>query len=346
MTDEGYPPPRQRRTQARAGGTPPVPMIAGVGLLAVLALVMAFLVFGGNGDDPDASPSPSASASASAAQSASAAASESAAASATPAESGSAGPTPTPVSLEADSIVATAVTDLSVRAAPSTGSTRLGSLELGALSFVAAGPTDAGGYRWYLLSGLGLPPSTGCAGEFQTDPYNCPIWFGWVAAASQDGVPWLTAQAPECPGEPLEIDDLVIGVTDLIRLACFGSDPFTFRGYWPEMSDGDEPDGSCDSEDEPSDWLLCQNLSANRIVVDETQGSDGLGVNVSIDPASGVSMPARGTWVELTVHLDDPAAQGCDEAALAHDGAEPPERYVLFCRGYMVVESVSAVAGP
>jgi hypothetical protein len=321
-------------------------MMVGVGFLGVLALVMAFLVFGGGGGDPDASPSPSASASTSAAASASAAASESAAASATPAESASAGPTPTPVSLDLNSIVATAVTDLSIRAEPSTGSTRLGSLELGALSFVASGPTDAGGYRWYLLSGLGLPPASGCTAPLTTDPYNCPQWFGWVAAASPDGVPWLVEQAPECPGEPIQADDLIIGVTDLIRLACFGSDPFTFRGYLPEMPDDAEPNESCLSEDEPSDWLLCQNRSTYGIVVDNTKGFDGLGANVSIDPASGVSMPERGTWVQLTVHLDDPAAQGCDDAAAAHDGALPPERYVLSCRGYMVVESVAAVDGP
>jgi hypothetical protein len=131
-----------------------------------------------------------------------------------------------------------------------------------------------------------------------------------------------------------------------VRLACFGSDPFTFRGWWPEIPDDAGLGGACASEEEPSGWLLCQNINYNGIVVDDTQEFGGLGVNVSIDPASGVSMPDRGTWVEVTVHLDDPAAQGCDEAALAHGGTDPPESYVLFCRGQMVVESVTAVDGP
>ena len=65
--------------------------------------------------------------------------------------------------LAADSVVATTVADLTVREAPGLGSERLGSLEDGALSFVAGGPTDADGFRWYLVSGLGLPPDTGCA---------------------------------------------------------------------------------------------------------------------------------------------------------------------------------------
>jgi hypothetical protein len=322
-------------------------MILGVALLGILAAVMAVLLFGGGDGDGDASPTPSASSSASSAPSASASAAASAAPpSETPSESGTPGPTPTPVSLDLDSIVATAVTDLSVRAEPGTSATRLGSLESGALSFVAGGPVDAEGYRWYLLSGLGLPPSTGCAGPFETDPFNCPIWFGWVAASSPDGTPWLTTQAPECPSEPIQADDLIIAVTDLIRLACYGSDPFTFRAYWPELPDEGGLGGACISQDEPGGWLICQNTNANGVVVDDTEEFGGLGVNVSIDPASGVSMPERGTWVELTVHLDDPAAQSCDETTLAVEGEEPVEQWVLFCRGQMVVESVSAVAGP
>jgi hypothetical protein len=320
-------------------------MIIGVALLGILAAVMAVIVFGGGGGDGE-SPSPSPSASAPASESASSTASASEAPSGTPAESGTPGPTPTPVSLDLDSIVATAVTDLSVRAEPSTASTRLGSLENGALSFVAGGPVDAGGYRWYLLSGLGLPPSTGCAGPIETDPFNCPIWFGWVAAASPDGTPWLTPQAPECPPEPIQADDLIIGITDLVRLACYGSDPFTFRAFWPEIPDDAGLGGACSSEGEPSGWLICQNINYNGVVVDETQEFGGLGVNVSIDPASGVSMPERGTWIELTVHLDDPAAQACGETTVAESSEDPPEQWVLFCRGQMVVESASAVAGP
>ncbi len=85
--------------------------------------------------------------------------------------------------------------ELSVREAPGTDATRIGSLALGTPAFVVAGPTNASGYQWYQLSGLGLPPSTGCAGPIETDPFNCPVWIGWVAAASLDGVPWLTDDA-------------------------------------------------------------------------------------------------------------------------------------------------------
>lgn len=330
---------------------PPWAMIIGVALLAILATVMAVLVFGGD-DDPDGSPTPTASASegASEAASPSEAASVEPSASASEAPSASAGPTPTPVSLQIDSIVATTVGDLSVRAAPGTGSTRLGSLAVGTPAFVVAGPNDTGGYRWYLLSALGLPPNTGCAGPIETDPFNCPAWIGWVAAASQDGVPWLTdaaGDADACVETPFAFEDIVIGVTDLMRLHCFGSDPFTFRAWWPEIPDDAGLGGACAADGTPSGWLLCQNINYNGVTIGSDQGFGGIGLNVSIDPASGVTMPERGTWVELTVHLDDPAAQSCgtDGADLPEDN-RTAEQLVLFCRGQMVVESVTAVEGP
>jgi hypothetical protein len=322
-------------------------MIIGVGLLAILAAVMAFLVFGGDGDD-GASPSPSASASASASASPSIGASASPSTPASAEASASAGPTPTPVSLEVDAIVATTVGELSVRGEPSTGATRLGSLALGTPGFVAGGPVDADGYRWYLLSGLGLPPNTGCAGPIENDPFNCPVWFGWVAAASPDGAPWLTddaGDADECAPTPIEFEEIVIGVTDLMRLHCYGSDPFTYRAWWPE--DAGDPGAACASQDVPTGWLICQQTNENLVTIAEDQGSDGIGLKVSIDPASGVTMPERGTWVELTVHLDDPAAQSCGDEALGADAEDrSPEQIVLFCRGQMVVESATAVDGP
>jgi hypothetical protein len=341
-------PPRSsgRRPPPPGARPTPWPMIIGVALLAVLAVVMAFIVFGGDGGSPDGSPSPTPSASAASSAAASAGPSASAAASEAPSASASAGATPTPVSIDLDSIVATTVSDLSVRAGPTTSATKLGSLENGALSFVAGGPVDADGYRWYLVSGLGLPPSTGCTGPFETDPFNCPIWFGWVASASPSGAAWLAPHAIDCAATPIDFEEIVIGVTDLMRLSCFGADPFTFRAFWPEIPDDAGLGGACVSQDEPSGWLVCQNINYNGLVIDEEQGFGGLGLHVSIDPASGVSMPERGTWVELTVHLDDPAAQACDDTTLAQDGDEPPEQWVLSCRGQMVVESVSAVDGP
>ena len=342
MTDqEPRPPSPQPAVRGRTRPTP-WPMIAGIVVLAVLALILLVLVLTRDEDGGGASGSPtptlSATASASPPGSGSPAASESAAGSASP---GAAAP-----DLAIDGVVATMVDGLTVRAGPSLGGDRLGTLEEGALSFLAGGPTDADGFRWYLVSGLGLPPNSGCAGPEQTDPFNCPVWFGWVAAASESGEPWLVEHDLACPQEPYTAEGLAVGRTGLERLACLGSEPFTFRGYWPEIPEDAGLGGACAAEDEPSGWLLCQNINYNTVVIDEGEDMFGLGIRVSIDPATDAAMPERGTWVEVRVHLDDPAAQGCDDAAAGGSEDRPPEQLVLDCRAEAVLEAAESVDGP
>ena len=347
MTDEPYappppaPPPGPTTTPTGPSRRAPLAMIIGVVVLAVLTVILLALVL--TRDDGTASasetPSPSPSASASTSSSASTGTSPSASAAAT-----ASAELPAQPDLAADSVVATTVADLTVREAPGLGSERLGSLENGALSFVAGGPTDADGFRWYLVSGLGLPPDTGCAGEPETDPYNCPVWFGWVAAASESGEPWLAEQDIACPEEPYTAENLALGRTALERLSCFGSEPITFRGWWPEIPEDAGLGGACAFE-EPSGWLLCQNINYNQILADDTEGFFGVGVKVSIDPSTDASMPDRGTWVEIRAHLDDAAAQSCGEDAGAESELEN-QQLVLGCRAEMVLEEAKAVDGP
>ena len=318
-------------------------MIIGVAILALLAGVVIAILLGGdrNGGvaaSPDASGSASPSASASASASTSASASASASASV---------PAPSATPIAADTIVTTTVGGLSVRREPGTSAERLGSLTAGSESFVVQGPSQADGFDWYLVSNLGLPPNSGCAVlELETDPYNCPAWFGWVAAASQDGEQWLAPVELDCPSEPLTAEAVILARTDLQRLACFGATPFTFRAWWPEIPDDAGLGGACAVADRPSGWLLCQNINYNYVTLNETEGFGGVGVQVSIDPASGLVMPERGTWVELRVHLDDPAAQGCADGAEELDEDVVPEQAILNCRGEMVLESVTPVEGP
>jgi hypothetical protein len=343
VTEQPYPPLRPQPPVRPRRRATPWPVIIGVVLLAILTTVLILLLSNLGGDGTGSSPSPGATASGD--PSASPGGSQPASsASAVPSAAGESG---APVGIAVDSVVETAVEGLSIRQGPSTSAERLGSLELGATSYVAGGPADADGFRWYLISTFGLPPNTGCAGEPETDPYNCPAWFGWAAAASEAGETWLRPHELECPSEPLTAESLILAQTNLGRLACLGAEPFTFRGWWPEIPDDAGLGGACAGQEEPSGWLLCQNINHNAVMIDETQGFEGVGARVSIDPASGLSMPERGTWIELRVHLDDPAAQGCDEAAAAVGEAErPPERYVLDCRAEMVLEAVTPVDGP
>jgi hypothetical protein len=319
-------------------------MLIGVGVLALLAAVMAGILFLGGDGAASGSPTPSPTASVPAGSESPAPSASSSA----PSPSASLGtPTATPAVIAADTIVETTVDRLSLRADPGTDATRLGSLELGARNFVVAGPTTANGYSWYQVSALGLPPSSGCAGDIENDPFNCPFWFGWIAAADTDGTPWVTTSEPKCPAEPITATDLIVGRTNLQRLACLGSDPITFRAWWPEIPPDAGLGGACAGQDEASGWLYCQNINYTMVTIDESEGFGGVGVRISVDPASGVAMPERGTWVEVRVHLDDPAAQGCDEAAAAGGGEDrPPEQVVLDCRAEMVLESANPVDGP
>jgi hypothetical protein len=319
-------------------------MIVGVGLLALLTGVVFAILLGGDRDgdvaasvDASASPSASASESGSASPSASASASELA--------SGSPAATPGPLAL--DTIVATTVDGLSVRREPGRSAERLGTLGTGMESFVVQGPTEADGFPWYLVSALGLPPATGCAAPLDTEPFNCPVWFGWVAAAGEDGEPWLVPNPPDCPEAPLTAEALMLARTDLQRLACLGAEPFTFRAWWPEIPDDAGLGGACEAQDagRASAWLLCQNINFNQLTTDESQGFGGIGARVSINPASGLAMPERGTWVEVRVHLDDPAAAGCSEGTDFDPDADP-RKLILDCRAQMVLEAVTVVEGP
>jgi hypothetical protein len=350
MTDEPDPPPPPPPSPPPGAATTstgpsrraPLAMIIGVVVLAVLTVILLALVLTRDDGAATASESPTPSTSASASAGGSAPPSSSATAAAT-----ASADVPTQPDLAVDSVVATTVDNLTVRGAPGLGSERLGSLENGSLSFVAGGPTDADGFRWYLVSGLGLPPNSGCAGDLETDPYNCPIWFGWVAAASESGEPWLVEQDIACPEEPYTAENLALGRTALERLSCLGPDPFTFRGYWPEIPDDAGLGGACTSQDTPSGWLICQNTNYDTIVIDEDEDMFGVGLKVSIDPETDATMPERGTWVEVRAHLDDPAAQQCGEDAVGASAEErTPEQIVLACRSEAVLEEAKAVDGP
>jgi hypothetical protein len=336
MTDQASAPAPESRV--------PWPMIIGVAVLGVFALILLALVLTRGTDgtgSTSASPSPSSTASPPASGSPSTSATPTTAAATASADA------PAQPDLPVDTVVATTVEGLTVRAAPGIDGERLGTLEAGALSFLAGGPTDADGYRWYLVSGLGLPPNTGCAGDLETDPFNCPIWFGWAAAASESGEPWLVEHDLSCPEDPYTAENLAIGRTSLELLACFGAEPISFRGFWPELTDGPDSGAACTAEDAPTGWLICQQLNDKIIVVDENEDAAGVGIRVSIDPATDVTMPERGTWVEALVHFDDPAAQQCDDDATGAQAEErTPEQLVLACRAEAVLEAAQAVDGP
>jgi hypothetical protein len=274
------------------------------------------------------------------------------ASSATPSVIGSATASPTSSSsgtagaIVIDGLAKSTVNALTVRAKPGTASARLGSIDAGQLGFVVAGPVSADGYAWYQLSAVGLPANAGCEPPLQTTPFSCPAWLGWVAAGPSGGQAWLEATTVPCPASPMNLEALVVeprSLTPLERLACYRSTPVRFRAWWPEIPPDAGLGGACGTVAPNPAWLICQNINYNGLAISESAGFEGVGLEISIDPASGVTMPPRGQWVEVVAHLDDPAARDC---APLGGGEQDPVSVVLACRSELVADSVNPVAGP
>jgi hypothetical protein len=245
-----------------------------------------------------------------------------------------------------DGLAKSTVNVLKVRAEPTTAGVALGTIDAGQMGFVVAGPVSADGYAWYQLSAVGLPANAGCEPPLQTTPFSCPAWLGWVAAGPSGGQAWLEATTVPCPASPMNLEALVVeprSLTPLERLACYRSTPIRFRAWWPEIPPDAGLGGACGTVAPNPAWLICQNINYNGLAISESAGFEGVGLEISIDPASGVTMPPRGQWVEVVAHLDDPAARDC---APLGGGEQDPVSVVLACRSELVADSVNPVAGP
>ncbi|MEP6808347.1 MAG: hypothetical protein ABI978_07070, partial [Chloroflexota bacterium] len=254
-----------------------------------------------------------------------------------------ASPSPAAGAIVIDGLAKSTVDGLRVRATPGTAGAQLGTIDTGVMGFVLAGPVSADGYVWYQLAALGLPPNAGCEPPFLTTPFNCPDWLGWVAAGQPGSQTWLAPTTLPCPASPMNLEALfnvpALGtLTPVERLACYGSTSIRVRGWWPQIPDGAGLGGLCEGVVPPNPaWLVCQNINYNGLAISESAGFDGAGMKISIDPATGVTMPPRGQWVEVVGHLDDPAARDCAPVA---SGDQDPVRVVLTCRSELVAESV------
>jgi len=256
---------------------------------------------------------------------------------------------PAAATIRVDGLAKSTIDGLTVRATAGTAGTRLGTINTGQLGFVVAGPVNADGFAWYQLSAVGLPDTSpaGCEPPVVTTPFRCPDWLGWVAAGQPGGQPWLEATTLPCPASPMNLEAITASVgtrTALERLACYGSNPIRVRAWWPEIPAGAGLGGTCGLITKPNPaWLVCGALFYNGLVISQSAGFGGAGLPISIDPASGVTMPPRGQWVEVVAHLDDPAARDCTPLG---GGEQDPVKEVLHCRSTLVAESVSPVAGP
>lgn len=337
MTDQPYPPLRpQPPTRSPRRRTAAWPTIIGVVLLGVLAsvLIVALLTRGGGTPAGSADPSPGTS---------------SPAGSVSASPDGSSGPTASASAgagggFAPDAIVAIAVEALTLRETAGLEGDAVWRLPEGTLGFVIDGPAEADGLTWYELSGMGLPFASGC---ITPEPGGlldaCPAWLGWVAAAAEDDTAYLApAATPQCPEPPYTIQSLS-EMQSTLRLICLDAEPLTFRAWWPEEPDDvGQSSAACPAADTELAWLICQNTSDNGLNADPSE--PGRRLTVSIEPASGVSMPARGQWVEVSGHFDDPAAQRCGEVAELM--SSDPGALVFNCRLQFVLSAVAPTAAP
>ena len=315
--------------------------IVGVALLGTLSIVLLALIVGGPDDaDTVGSPMPSV-----------APASESVLPSAAGSVAVQPSGTPTgelpgvPDGLVPPGVVAEILVDaLNLRAGPP-GDPRhdeiVTVLAAGTGVYVAAQPLalDAAaapnGQRWYQV--FVLPPGGGPLPAATSEG-------GWIAAGTADE-PYLRAGGFGCdpplddPGV-LEAGELAMSPA-FVRLACWSGMTLRVAGTLLSCQGARTAPGL-----EPA-WLV--NSSRCHVLVattydPETQQEAVPGIDVVLNPGSGVTLPASGAVVEVTGHFNDPDSSSC---AGTKPDAPPvdPDFLIVSCREQFVIESVTP-AGP
>ena len=237
--------------------------------------------------------------------------------------------------LEVDALARTTVNGLNVRRTPTTSGERLGSLVAGETGLILDGPVGADGTEWVLLGALGLPPNSGCVAPYTTDPFNCPIWVGWVAIRSpSDGTAWLEPVAWDCP-DPVDYAQFA-ALTSVLQLSCTGERSVTLTAWWA----GADPQAGCFDAPPGVDWLFCPWAFGGRL--GETgEASDLNAMPLTVDPGSGVALLPPGRMVTVTGHYDDPAAADCAVVPGGSPGdAIAAAAQVLQCRATLVVDAM------
>jgi hypothetical protein len=191
-------------------------------------------------------------------------------------------------------------------------------------AIVLDGPVEADGHSWYQLA-TGqplLPPRT--------------VFIGW-AAAGNAADPWLQADSSWCPSDP-GVPDL-IGLTNLERLGCYGSETLTFDAAGVRYPQSAGLGGACPTDPAAPRWLICDNVNYNYVTPpggDDSQTFllhfDPTGTQPWVDPLTVQGVPMR-----ITGHFDDPAAADC---AIGFDDAAAAVVPITECRTLFVVDSL------
>ena len=270
---------------------------------------------------------------------------------------GSSEPTPSPsgpAGLHVDGMAQVPVNNLNLRVQPSTAAESLGKLPLGELAYIVDGPVEADGYQWYQLASVLEPYVPPCGEPSLTPTLACSSWFGWAAAVTPQSEQWVGPLVPDCPAE--RDVDAFLALQRATRLACAGDGEWTLFVYIAQEGGR----GCYPVWVTLPPWLFgpC-NLFFPQPVERELDEDTRLQTFLHPDLGCGSEPPRptcplnglTGSWVEITGHLDDPAASTCKaELSEFFDGPIPPppdpDLVVFECRLAFVATAVRAVGPP
>jgi hypothetical protein len=316
----------------------------------VATAILGFALAACAGSDPAAPPASQTATAAPAVETAEPSTSKSPVAS----NSASASPPQSPAvgsALVVDGLAKVLVSDLSLRAEPSTAAERIGLLPLGEPAYVVAGPVEADGHPWYQLAAVRQPYVGECGDPAPEPSLECASWFGWSAGVSAAGDRWLEAIRPDCP--PALNTEAYLSLLPAERLACAGSAEWRLRAYVAPSTGGR---GCYPVYVVDPMWLDASCNLSSFLQPEESEYDDFTGLQVFVHPDVGgctlrderMACPfeaLRGSWIEITGQLDHPVAHECSPTLsdTFEDAPYPPpptDEVVFRCRTQFVVSRV------
>ena len=224
------------------------------------------------------------------------------------------------------SIATTVVDELRVRSAPSVDDAISKKysplLPEGTDLLVIDGPRTASGYDWWQVVPMAV------------ENLSAP-GFGWVAAASREGEPWLEPGTVECPRRPENLTALA-ALSDGAALACFARDPITVRARLVSCN--------CDVDGPGTDpgWLGLGLGAPPILLVDPSDAGPPENPEnwfpLHLDPDAGVDPVPIDAIVDVTGIFDHPAAEGCTVT-----GFDEPPAPSIACRFAFAVTDLDVV---
>jgi hypothetical protein len=242
-----------------------------------------------------------------------------------PASTPTASPSPSVVEgIGPDTLAVVVATDgLRVRSLPTVGeqSERLEpTLAEGVRVYITDGPAPADGYAWY-----------------QVQPYDGQraLPFGWIAAGSRDGEPWIEPLPLGCDSVAPSAEGLVTGER-LEHLYCSTNarnPDITFEGnVWCTFADDHHGGLSGPNWIDQSGYCELRTASGSRWLY-------GAPVMRLLDEARN---PVEGRYT-ITGHFDDPGAADCRASGMEGSRPPPPAAVILSCRtAFVVTEATPA----